>query len=108
MLVREPLKTCRAFSRRRAREQVCFCGELRIDRVEVSEGGDFRFPDEAAGEDSGVRCRRQGEAAITDRQPEIVNSDRKVKHPRGPKLPARAAAQCNANAAAKVPLTQLA
>src|SRR5437867_869601 len=107
MPVAELFKRCRAFSRCRACEQVRFRGEFPVGRVQVLERGNFGFADEATGKDAWVRRRWQCEAAITDREPEVIENDRKVEHPRRPKLPARAAAECSLNTAAKVPLTEL-
>ena len=82
------------------------CREPRACRLKITERGDLGFADKAAGEDAGIRRGRQREAAIPDREPEIVHANRNVEQPRGPKLPTSAAAQRRANATAKAFLTE--
>src|SRR5439155_11597824 len=51
----------------------------------------FGFSHKSAGGHSRIRCGRQAQTAITNRQPKIIESNWNVEQPCRPKLPARPA-----------------
>ncbi len=76
--------------------------------MEVAERDDLRFADKTAGENAGVRSRRQREAAIKNRQPDVIDGDGKVEQPRGPEFPVCPATQRGGDATADVSLREFA
>src|SRR5919197_111364 len=72
--------------------QIRICDNIDISLLKLLEDFVFRFADKSAGHHSGICRSRNGEAAIANREPYIVNGHGKVKEPRRPKLPMRPAA----------------
>src|SRR2546427_3479521 len=72
---------------RGASQQFRFSGELRASPVKFVEGRHLGFAHYAAGENTRVCCSRHSQPAIFQSEPRVVDCDRGIKHPGGPKLP---------------------
>ncbi len=72
-------------------DQRARCDPLRVGRCESAQCLLLGFANHPAGKHSGIGARRQAQAAVFNRKPQIVKTDREIEEPRRPEFPSRQA-----------------